>query len=98
MKLTTDRHSGNRRRYERAAARVSLGQAFAALLCLGVVLTAAASARPVNLIAFESNRSGTYQVYVMNPDGTNQRQLTQFASQRENFDPAFAPDGRRIVF
>jgi Tol biopolymer transport system component len=94
---TTTRPGDNRRR-EGVALQVSLVLTLGALLYLGSVLNAAASTRRANLIAFESNRSGMYQVYVMNSDGTNQRQLTQFASQRENFDPALSPDGRRIVF
>ncbi len=28
-------------------------------------------------IAFVSNRGGTYEVYVMNPDGSGQQRLTQ---------------------
>jgi WD40-like Beta Propeller Repeat len=48
-------------------------------------------------IAFESNRKGkSFQVYVMNPDGTGQRALT--ASPRESFDPAWSPDGKQLVF
>ena len=46
-------------------------------------------------IAFTSNRTGTYQIYVMNADGTGQTQLTSgsFANA-----PAWSPDGSKIAF
>jgi Tol biopolymer transport system component len=54
-------------------------------------------------IAFESNRSGLPQIYVMNQDGTNQRQLT-FAvvstdsADDQSFDPDWSPDGQKLAF
>ena len=56
-------------------------------------------------IAFSSNRDGhvhprhgwsTYEIYVMEVDGNNQRRLTN----NPNFDisPSWSPDGKRIVF
>jgi Tol biopolymer transport system component len=47
-------------------------------------------------IAFESNRDGNSEIYVMNADGTNQVDLTRSAS--EDIDPAFSPDGSKIAF
>ncbi len=46
-------------------------------------------------IAFVSNRTGTRQIYVMNPDGSNQIQLT---NEADNITPAISPNGRRIAF
>ena len=50
-----------------------------------------------NSVAFESNRKDQkFQIYVMNPDGSGQTALT--APPRESFDPAWSPDGKRLVF
>jgi Tol biopolymer transport system component len=54
-------------------------------------------------IAFDSNRDGNREIYVMNADGTNQTQLTfnnSFAHNlgRESFWPSFSGDGSRIAF
>ena len=47
-------------------------------------------------IAFESNRTGNFEIYTMNADGTNIKQLTSDTA----FDgtPAWSPDGKHIVF
>ncbi len=47
-------------------------------------------------IAFHSERSGNLDIWVMNGDGSNQTQLTD-APDRD-FEPAWSPDGRQIVF
>ena len=52
-------------------------------------------------IAFSSNRDDpgnffTSEIYVMNPDGTNQIRLTN--SPGRDFFPSYSPDGSRIVF
>ena len=47
-------------------------------------------------IAFNSNRDGDYEIYVMNADGSGQRNLTDNASL--DALPAWSPDGREIVF
>jgi hypothetical protein len=48
------------------------------------------------LIAFVSNRDGNDEIYVMNPDGSNQRRLTN--TPEEDWHPAWSPDGTQIVF
>jgi hypothetical protein len=47
-------------------------------------------------IAFSSNRSGSFDIYVMDADGQNLRRLTS-ASGNEG-DPYWTPDGERIVY
>jgi Tol biopolymer transport system component len=47
-------------------------------------------------IVFQSNRSGEWHLYVMNPDGTEVRDLTP--SSKDCRNPSFSPDGSRIVF
>src|SRR5262249_3805626 len=48
-------------------------------------------------IVFCSNRGGDLQLYVMDADGTNVRQLTK-APNCYNGGPFFAPDGTKVVF
>jgi Tol biopolymer transport system component len=47
-------------------------------------------------ILFASNRSGRFQIYTMNRDGTHVRRL--IASTANDREPAWSPDGRMIVF
>lgn len=47
-------------------------------------------------IAFHSKRTGTYQIYTMNADGSNQTQLT-FSEDRAAY-PIWSPNGKQIVF
>src|SRR6266536_948904 len=47
-------------------------------------------------IAFESNRGGTFQIYLIAADGGEARQLTTISS--EATQPVWSPDGRRIAF
>ena len=50
-------------------------------------------------IVFCSNRSGedNLELYIMNADGSNVRQLTQ-APNCYNGGPFFSPDGKRVIF
>ena len=51
---------------------------------------------PEGKIVYASKASGNLDLWVMNGDGTNQRQLTE--NSRINNHPAVSPDGRYIVF
>jgi Tol biopolymer transport system component len=47
-------------------------------------------------IAFESNRDGNYEIYLVNPDGGRQTRLTN--SAQVDVDPAWSPDNRKLAF
>jgi serine/threonine protein kinase len=51
---------------------------------------------PEGKIVYASKASGNLDLWMMNGDGTNQRQLTE--NSRINNHPAVSPDGRYIVF
>ena len=48
------------------------------------------------MIVFQSDRDGNYDLYVMNPDGTDVRNLTSHSAS--DTAPIPSPDGRRIAF
>jgi TolB protein len=48
-------------------------------------------------IAFESDRDGDFEIYVMNADGTGQTNVTLHPTS-DDVDPAWAPDGSSIAF
>lgn len=47
-------------------------------------------------IAFRSNRSGSFNLYVMNADGSNVTRITDHAAN--DHDPAWTPDGQSLLF
>jgi len=51
---------------------------------------------PDGKIAYASNASGNFDIWVMNVDGSDKKQLTFDPS--EDVSPAMTPDGRSIVF
>jgi tol-pal system beta propeller repeat protein TolB len=57
------------------------------------------ASRLTGKIVFQSNRDSadrnTYNIYVMNADGTNRLRLTD---KGDNWFPSFSPDGTRIAF
>ena len=47
-------------------------------------------------VVFQSNRTGSWQIFVVGTDGTGLRQLTDLPG--DNQTPKWSPDGTRIVF
>ncbi|MCA2969592.1 MAG: S9 family peptidase [Acidobacteriaceae bacterium] len=47
-------------------------------------------------VAFISDRGGSSQIWMMNPDGTEQRQVTKIATEASGV--TFFPDGTRLLF
>ena len=47
-------------------------------------------------IAFVSNRAGNWEIYVMDIDGQNPRNLTK--NRHNDWHPSWSPDGQSIVF
>ena len=47
-------------------------------------------------IAFTSNRDGNHEIYIMNPDGTVQKNLTRHKAG--DVQPAWSPTGEEILF
>lgn len=82
------------------AAITRLFSLFALALAL---LFAAQSAAPASAfegangrLAFQSRRAGNWEIYTMNPDGSDVVRLTSDAADDER--PGWSPDGRQIVF
>lgn len=47
-------------------------------------------------VVFTSDRTGKSQIWIMNADGSEQRQVT--TGDEERFFPSLSPDGKRVVF
>ncbi len=72
-----------------------------AALALSVAVTPAHATFPGEngKIVFVGNQSGTWQLYTINPDGSDMVQITNLPPTIwETWYPTFSPDGKRIVF
>lgn len=63
---------------------------------VGVLLASQSGFCGEDKIVFCSQRNGPGEIFVMNPDGTGQTNLTN--NSREDLDPCLSPDGTRIAF
>jgi eukaryotic-like serine/threonine-protein kinase len=61
-----------------------------------LIPTPTATAMPETFIAFDSDRNGSLDIYLLNLATNEVRQLTQHGAQ--NFGPSWSPDGRKIAF
>ena len=66
--------------------------------CLSLGLLCSVSAKPLRTekIIFTSKRAGNYEIYMMNPDGSQQVRLTNHRSR--DFYPVCSPTGEEILF
>lgn len=87
----------------RAITGALAGAVAAMLIACSTVDAPVGEARPDNSVTprilFDSHRSGTEEIYVMDPDGSNVRQLTRVAQKGiTSTFPDWSPDRKRIVF
>ena len=66
--------------------------------CLSLGLLCSVSAKPLTTekILFSSNRDGNSEIYMMNPDGSQQVRLTNHRA--DDFNPVCSPTGEEILF
>ena len=74
----------------------SIFYAFSALFVFVFLSDAVAKAPATAKIAFTSNRDGNFEIYTMNPDGSDQINLTQHRAVDQN--PVWSPTGEQILF
>ena len=55
-----------------------------------------AQAPKTEKIAFSSNRNGNWEIYIMNPDGSQQERLTRNGAA--DFSPVWSPAGEHVLF
>jgi len=68
-----------------------------AILCTAGLASAAGSDK--GKIVFVSDRTGSWQIYTMNPDGTDQFQVTNLEPTGDDgLVPTISPDGKQILF
>jgi Tol biopolymer transport system component len=74
------------------------GRFYAVISLAMFLLILPAAAVSAEKIAFDSDRNGVgnLEIYVMNPDGSNQIRLTD--NPANDLSPVYSPDGSKIVF
>jgi TolB protein len=58
----------------------------------------AAEEKDAGRIVFSSDRSGSWRIWTVRPDGTQIGQLTEAKPDEHDVDPVFSPDGKQILF
>ncbi len=106
--MTSPRRSGSNRHDRRSATATGWRaprRALAVVGALTAVTSFAAATNPSGAvvpgrngkIAFETNRDGNNEIYVMSPDGSLQTNLTNLRKSSD-VDPSWAPNGRKLAF
>ena len=70
--------------------------ALSALLAFGILSAAIAKAPTTAKIVFSSNRDGNSEIYIMNPNGSEQINLTKHRAS--DYNPVWSPTGAQILF
>jgi TolB protein len=75
---------------------MAVGVSFALLTMVWVSPVGATLSGEEGLIAFMSDRDGNFEIYVMEPDGSNQLNLTNHPASDSS--PSWSPNGRELAF
>ncbi len=69
---------------------------FGVIAIIAVTLGHAYPAYAQEKIAFASDRNGNYEIYIIEPDGSNVQRITTLAG--DDIQPSWSPDGKSLVF
>ena len=70
--------------------------ALSIFLVFGILSAVLAKAPETAKIIFTSRRDGNFEIYIMNPDGSDQTNLTQHRAN--DSAPVWSPTGEQILF